>query len=77
MQLTEVAYTLRLCASDSRQYELVEELLSHWLTYMVGDSFKVRLAGFELQKPAAAKALQMCRLSAFAFETIMLWNFDN
>ena len=29
-----------------------------------------------LQKPTAAKALQMCRLSAFAFETIMLRNFE-
>ena len=29
-----------------------------------------------LQKPAAAKALQMRRLSAFAFEAITLWNFQ-
>ena len=29
-----------------------------------------------LQKPTAAKALQMRRLSAFAFEAIMLRNFD-
>ena len=29
-----------------------------------------------LQKPTAAKALQMRRLSAFAFETIMLRNFE-
>ena len=33
-----------------------------------------------LQKQAAAKAfqaIQMRRLSAFAFETILLWNFEN
>ena len=29
-----------------------------------------------LQKPTAAKALQMRRLSAFAFETITLRNFE-
>ena len=29
-----------------------------------------------LQKPTAAKALQMRRLSAFAFQTITLWNFE-
>ena len=29
-----------------------------------------------LQKPSAAKALQMRRLSAFAFETITLRNFE-
>ena len=29
-----------------------------------------------LQKRTAAKALQMRRLSAFAFETITLWNFE-
>ena len=29
-----------------------------------------------LQKPTVAKALQMRRLSAFAFETITLWNFE-
>ena len=29
-----------------------------------------------LQKPAAAKALQMCSLPAFAFETITLQNFE-
>ena len=29
-----------------------------------------------LQKPTAAKALQMCSLSAFAFKTIMLRNFE-
>ena len=29
-----------------------------------------------LQKPTAAKALQMRLLSAFAFETITLWNFE-
>ena len=29
-----------------------------------------------LQKPTAASALQMCRLSAFAFETITLRNFE-
>ena len=30
-----------------------------------------------LQKPTAAKALQVCSLSAFAFETITLRNFEN
>ena len=29
-----------------------------------------------LQKPTAAKPLQTRRLSAFAFETIKLWNFE-
>ena len=29
-----------------------------------------------LQKPTVAKSLQMCRLSAFAFETITLQNFE-
>ena len=29
-----------------------------------------------LQKPTAAKALQMRRLSAFAFETMTLWNSE-
>ena len=29
-----------------------------------------------LQKQTAAKALQMRRLSAFAFEAITLWNFE-
>ena len=71
MQLAEATYTLRLRASDSRQIESAEESLSHWLTYTVRDSFKARLAGFEL-----AKALQMRRLSAFAFETIRLRNFE-
>ena len=40
------------------------------------DSFKTRLSGFEFKKPIAAKALQMRRLSAFAFETITLRNFE-
>ena len=29
-----------------------------------------------LQKPTGAKALQMRRLSAFAFERMTLWNFE-
>ena len=62
---------MRLRASDSRKIESAEESLSHWFTYTVRDSFTVRLAGFEF-----AKALQMRRLSAFAFEAITLWNFE-
>ena len=45
--------------------------------YTVRDSFKARLAGLNLQKPTAAKALQLRSLSAFAFETIItLRNFE-
>ena len=77
LQLAEVTYTLRLRASDSRKIESAEESLSHWFTYTVQDSFKARLAGFEFaKKPTAAKALQMRRFSAFAFETIKLRNFE-
>ena len=36
----------------------------------------VQLHGARLQKPTAAKALQMRSLSAFAFETFTLWNFE-
>ena len=38
---------------------------------------KRSLLVFNLQKPTAAKALQMSRLSAFAFETITIRNFEN
>ena len=76
LQLAEVTYTLRLRASDSRQIKTAEESLSHWFTYTVQDSFKGRLLVLNLQKPIAAKALQMRRLSAFAFETITLQNFE-
>ena len=76
MQLAEVTYTLRLRASDSRKIESAEESLSYWFTYTVRDSFKALLAGFEFEKRTAAKALQMRRLSAFAFEAITLWNFE-
>ena len=77
MLLAEVTYTLRLRASDSRKIESAEESLSHWFTYTVRDSFKALLAGvLNLQKRTAAKALQMRRLSAFAFEAITLWNFE-
>ena len=34
------------------------------------------MLALNLQKPTAAKALQMRRLSAFAFETITLRNFE-
>ena len=62
---------MRLHASDSLKIESAEELLLHWFTDTVRDSFKVWLAGFEF-----AKALQMRRLSAFAFEIITLRNFE-
>ena len=67
---------MRLRASDSRKIESAEESLSHWFTYTVGDSFIERLLVLNLQKRTAAKALQMRRLSAFAFEAITLWNFE-
>ena len=38
---------------------------------------KRRLLVLNLQKPAAAKTLQTRSLSAFAFETITLRNFEN
>ena len=76
LQLAEVTYTFRLRASDSRQIESAKDLLSHWFTYAVLDSFKARLAGFEFAILTAAKALQKRSLSAFAFETITLRNFE-
>ena len=76
MQLAEVTYTLRLRASDSRQIESAEESLSLWFTYTMRDSFKALLAGFEFAKANCCKALQMRRLSGFAFEAITLRNFE-
>ena len=75
LQFSEVTYTLRLHASDSRLIEAVEESLSHWFTYTVQYSFKARLASFEFAKANCLKAFQMRRLPAFAFETITLRNF--
>ena len=76
LQLAEVTYTLRLRASDSHKIESAEESLSYWFTYTVRDFSKRCLLVLNLQKPTAAKALQMRRLSAFAFETITLRNFE-
>ena len=67
---------MRLRASDSRKIKSAEESLSHWFTYTARDSFKARLLVLNLQKRTAAKALQMRRWSAFAFEAITLWNFE-
>ena len=50
LQLVEITYTMRLRGSDSREIESAEESLSLWFTYTVRDSFKVRLAGFDLAK---------------------------
>ena len=67
---------MRLRASDSRKIESAEESISHWFTYTVRDSSQRGLLVLNLQKRTAAKALQMPRLSAFAFEAITLWNFE-
>ena len=69
-------YTLRLGASDSRQFESAKESLSHRFTYTVRNRFKARPAGFEFAKASCAKALRTRSLSAFAFETITLRNFE-
>ena len=40
------------------------------------DKFKAGVLVLNLQKPTAVKELQTRPLSAFAFETITLWNFE-